>query len=94
MVAIGPVLHIVGLLMSIMAVAMLLPAGVDLSLIIPTGSVRRCVGAVAVRRCVADVEYTKPSATNLSLRQAFLTTLSWLTIAAVAALPLLFLSST
>lgn len=92
MVAIGPVLHIVGLLMSIMAVAMLLPAGVDL--LVDNSDWEVFAGASALSLFVGVslmLSTQSPSATNLSLRQAFLlTTLSWLTIAAVAALPFAF----
>ena len=92
LVAIGPVLHIVGLLMSIMAVAMLLPAGVDLIVGNSDWEVFTGASALSLFIGVSMMLSTKsPSATNLSLRQAFLlTTLSWLTIATVAALPFAF----
>ena len=92
MVAIGPVLHIVGLLMSIMAVAMLLPAGVDLLVGNSDWEVFASASALSLFVGVSLMLSTQsPSATNLSLRQAFLlTTLSWLTIATVAALPFAF----
>lgn len=92
MVAIGPVLHIVGLLMSIMAVAMLLPAGVDLIVGNSDWEVFTGSSALSLFIGVSMMLSTKsPSATNLSLRQAFLlTTLSWFTIATVAAMPFAF----
>jgi trk system potassium uptake protein TrkH len=92
LVAFGPVLHIVGLLMSIMAIAMLLPAGVDLALGNPDWEVFTGAAALSLFIGVSLMLTTNsPSVSTLSLRQAFLlTTLSWLTIAMVAALPFAF----
>jgi trk system potassium uptake protein TrkH len=78
--------------MSIMAVAMLLPAGVDLLVGNSDWEVFASASALSLFVGVSLMLSTQsPSATNLSLRQAFLlTTLSWLTIATVAALPFAF----
>jgi len=92
LVAFGPVLHIVGLLMSIMAVAMLVPAGVDL--VVGNSDWEVFTGAAALSLFIGVsmmLTTNSPSVSPLSLRQAFLlTTLSWFTIATVAALPFAF----
>lgn len=92
MIAFGPVLHIVGLMISIMAVAMLLPAALDLAVGNPDWQVFAGSAALSLFFGVAMMLTTRESSGHsLNLRQAFLlTTLSWLTLAAVAALPFAF----
>ncbi len=92
MVAVGPVLFIIGLLMSLLAVAMALPAVADLATGNPDWQVFAGSAAVSLFIGVALMLATRTGRhTDLGLRQAFLlTTISWLAVAAVGALPFAF----
>ena len=92
MVAFGPVLFIIGLLMSLLAIAMGLPAIADLATDNADWQVFAGSAAVALFVGVSLMLATKTSSrSNLNLRQAFLlTTLSWVAVAAVGALPFMF----
>lgn len=92
MVAIGPVLFIIGLLMSLLAVAMGLPAVADLATGNPDWQVFAGSAGVSLFVGVGLMLTTRTGMhTHLNLRQAFLlTTMSWVAVAAVGALPFAF----
>ena len=92
MITVGPVLFIIGLLMSLLAVAMGLPAIADLATGNPDWQVFAGSAAVSLFVGVSLMLTTRStSMTNLNLRQAFLlTTMSWVAVAAVGALPFAF----
>ena len=92
MVTIGPVLFIIGLLMSLMAIAMGLPAIADLATNNPDWQVFAGSASVSLFIGVALMLATRTGRhTNLSLRQAFmLTSMSWVAVATVGALPFAF----
>lgn len=92
MVTIGPVLFIIGLLMSLLALAMGLPAVADLATGNPDWQVFAGSAAVSLFVGVGLMLTTRTGThTNLSLRQAFLlTSMSWVAVAAVGALPFAF----
>ena len=92
MVAIAPVLFIIGLLITLLAVAMGLPAIVDLVTGNPDWQVFAGSSAVSLFFGVALMLATRTGAhTSLNIRQAFLLTgISWLAVAVVASLPFAF----
>jgi trk system potassium uptake protein TrkH len=92
LVAIGPVLFIIGLLMSLLAVAMGLPAIADLATGNPDWQVFAGSAAVSLFVGVGLMLTTRTGMhTHLNLRQAFLlTTMSWVAVAMVGALPFAF----
>jgi trk system potassium uptake protein TrkH len=92
LVTIGPVLFIIGLLMSLLAIAMGLPAIADLATGNPDWQVFAGSAAVSLFVGVGLMLTTRTGThTNLSLRQAFLlTSMSWVTVAVVGALPFVF----
>ena len=92
MVAFGPVLFNIGLLVSLLAVAMGLPAIVDLLAGNPDWQVFTGASAVSLFFGVNLMLATRTGGhTGLNLRQTFLLTgMSWLAIAAVGALPFAF----
>jgi trk system potassium uptake protein TrkH len=92
LVTVGPVLYIIGLLMSLLALAMGLPAIADLATGNPDWQVFAGSAAVALFVGVSLMLATRTSSrSNLNLRQAFLlTTMSWVAVAAVGALPFAF----
>ncbi|MDA0341964.1 MAG: TrkH family potassium uptake protein, partial [Proteobacteria bacterium] len=92
MVAFGPVLFIIGLLMSLLAVAMGLPAIADLATGSSDWQVFAGSAAVSLFVGVSLMLTTRTGMhTHLNLRQAFLlTTMSWVAVAAVGALPFAF----
>ena len=92
MVTIGPVLFIIGLLMSLLAIAMGLPAIADLATGNADWQVFAGSAAVALFVGVSLMLATRASSrSNLNLRQAFLlTTMSWVAVATVGALPFVF----
>ncbi|MEC9153173.1 MAG: TrkH family potassium uptake protein [Pseudomonadota bacterium] len=91
MIDFRPVLFIIGILVSTLALAMFVPAAADLAVgnqewqVFATGAALTLfIGVMLVLTTHSDVR-------NLSLRQAFiLTTLSWVLMPAVAALPFVF----
>ncbi len=91
MLDIRPVLFVIGLLLSVLAVAMLLPAMVDLTSGNQDWQVFGASAAVTLFVGVALTITSRGATPNLNVRQAFLlTTLSWLVIAAFGALPFAF----
>ncbi len=91
MIDFRPVLFVVGIFVSMLGIAMLVPAAIDAA----TGSpnwkafLGSCGLAVFIGGCLILANRGGPR--GLSTRQAFvLTTMSWVVIAAVAALPLRF----
>ena len=92
MITVGPVLFIIGLLMSMVAIAMGLPAIADLATGNPDWQVFAGSAAVSLFVGVSLMLATRStSRANLNLRQAFLlTTMSWVAVAGVGALPFAF----
>ena len=92
MITVGPVLFIIGLLMSLVAIAMGLPAIADLATGNPDWQVFAGSAAVSLFVGVSLMLATRStSRANLNLRQAFLlTTMSWVAVAGVGALPFAF----
>jgi trk system potassium uptake protein TrkH len=86
-----PVLFIIGILVATLAVAMFVPAAADLSVGNEEWQVFAGAAALTLFIGLMLVAMTRGDVRNLSLRQAFiLTTLSWVVMPAVAALPLFF----
>jgi len=86
-----PVLFIIGILISTLALAMFVPAAADLAVDNDEWQVFGAAAALTLFIGVMLVATTRGKIRNLSLRQAFvLTTLSWVVMPAVAALPLVF----
>jgi len=86
-----PVLFIIGILMSTLAVAMFVPAAADLAVGNQEWQVFATGAALTLIIGVMLVLTTRNNVRNLSLRQAFvLTTLSWVLMPGVAALPFVF----
>ncbi len=93
MVDFRPVFFIIGVLLTILAAAMLLPALVDISTGQPDWPVFLASAAVTMFVGVSLTLTNKVGALTLNLRQAFLlTTLSWVVVTAFAALPFPFAS--
>lgn len=93
MVDLRPVFFIIGVLLSILAAAMLLPALVDIATGHPDWPVFLASAAVTMFVGGALTLTNKVGALTLNLRQAFLlTTLTWVVVAAFAALPFPFAS--
>ncbi len=91
MIDFRPVLFIIGILVSTLAVAMFVPAAVDLAAGNDEWQVFGAAAALTLFIGVMVMTTTRSKVRNLSLRQAFvLTTLSWIVMPAVAALPLVF----
>ncbi len=91
MIDFRPVLFIIGILVSTLAVAMFVPAAADLAVGNVEWQVFGAAAALTLFIGLMLVAMTRGSVRNLSLRQAFiLTTLSWIVMPAVAALPLFF----
>lgn len=91
MIDFRPVLFISGILMSTLAVAMFIPAAADLAVGNQEWQVFATGAALTLFIGVMLALTTRSDVRNLSLRQAFvLTTLSWVLMPAVAALPLVF----
>jgi trk system potassium uptake protein len=92
LVAVGPVLYIVGMLLSILAVTMCIPAAVDLQAGNPDWQV--FIGAAALTLFVGVLLMLTTrgrDTTTVNLRQAFLLTLlSWFSIAAAGSFPFIF----
>ena len=86
-----PVLFIIGILMSTLAVAMFVPAAADLAVGNQEWQVFASGAALTLIIGVMLVLTTRNNVRNLSLRQAFvLTSLSWVLMPGVAALPFVF----
>ena len=88
---IRPILFVLGVLLSVLAVAMLIPAAVDLAVGSADWQIFAASAAVTIFVGVALAISARSAVRDLNTRQAFvLTTLAWLVIAAFAALPLAF----
>ena len=88
---IRPILFIVGLLLTVLGTAMLIPALVDLALGHADWQIFAASFAVTIFVGVALTISARSSARMLNTRQAFvLTTLAWVVMAAFGALPLRF----
>ncbi len=91
MLEIRPVLFVIGILLSILAAAMLIPAVVDLAIGHPDWHVFLASAAVTLFVGISLVLTSQGRGLDLKMRQAFvLTSLSWVVIAAFAALPFAF----
>ena len=91
MIDFRPVLFIIGILISTLALAMFVPAAADLAVDNDEWQVFGAAAALTLFIGVMLMATTRSKVRNLSLRQAFvLTTLSWIVMPAVAALPLVF----
>jgi trk system potassium uptake protein TrkH len=91
MIDLRPVLFLLGLLLSILACSMLVPATVDLIAGHPDWQVFMASFAVTLFAGVALVLTTRGSWSGFNLRQGFLmTTLAWIVIALFGALPFAF----
>lgn len=86
-----PVLFVIGVLLTILAAAMLVPALFDLAIGNPDWSVFVAASAITLFVGVALAITSRGQSFDLGVRQAFLlTTLVWVVIAAFGALPFVF----
>lgn len=93
MIDLRPVLFIIGILLSVVAVAMLLPALADIAAADPNWRAFTRGATITLFVGVALVLANRAGGIRLNRRQAFLlTTLSWVVVAAFAALPFVFAS--
>ena len=84
----NPVFHILGILLSVLAAAMVIPARWTMSMAILTGQVSCCRGDYAVFRFWSALVDTRQIRTKIRLRQAFLLTNgAWIMIGIFGALP-------
>jgi len=91
MLDLRPVLFVIGILLSVLAAAMLAPAAVDLAYGNPDWQVFLASAAVTVFVGVSLVLTTRTGWEGFNIRQAFLmTTLAWVSVALFGALPLVF----
>jgi len=91
MIDLRPVVFIIGILISILAAAMVIPAAVDFSAGHADWQVFAVAAAITFFIGVAMVLTTRSGWTGFNLRQAFvMTNLAWLVTAAFGALPLAF----
>lgn len=94
MIDLRPVFFVIGILLAVLAVAMMVPAAVDASIGDPDWAVFAGASAVTGFFAASLVLATRPSGEiRISLHQAFLlTALSWLAMCAFGALPFYFSS--
>lgn len=86
-----PIIFVLGLLLTILAVAMLIPAGVDALFGNPDWEVFLASSGVTLFIGVAMILTTRSGWSGIGIRQGFLmTSLAWLVIAIFGALPLAF----
>ncbi len=91
MIKFRPVVFVTGILLSIMAIAMIIPAIVDAAAGHPDWRVFATSSALSLSIGISMVLATNASWTSFSLREAFvITNLAWLTIAIAGAVPLAF----
>ena len=91
MIELRPVVFIIGILLSILAVAMIIPAIVDIAVGHPDWQVFLVAAFVTLFVGVSMMLTTRASLRRFSVRQAFLmTNLAWLVIAVFGALPFQF----
>ncbi len=93
MIEVRPVLFIVGILLTTLAVAMVLPAVVDLAAGNPEWQVFLASAGLTMFVGIGLVLMTRSAEIVISVRQAFvLTTMSWVSLTMFAALPFTFTS--
>jgi trk system potassium uptake protein TrkH len=91
MIELRPVIFVIGILLSILAVAMTIPAVVDIAIGHPDWQVFSVAAFVTLFVGVSMVLTTRASLRRFSVRQTFLmTNLAWFVIAAFGALPFQF----
>ncbi len=91
MIKFRPVVFVTGILLSIMAIAMIIPAIVDAAAGHPDWRVFATSSALSLSVGISMVLATNATWTAFSLREAFvITNLAWLTIAIAGAVPLAF----
>ncbi|MCZ4282235.1 TrkH family potassium uptake protein [Kiloniella laminariae] len=91
MIQFRPVVFVTGILLSIMAIAMIIPAVVDAAAGHPDWRVFATSSALSLSIGIAMVLATNASWHRFSLREAFvITNVAWLTIAVAGAIPLAF----
>ena len=91
MIELRPVIFVIGILLSILAVAMVIPAIVDIAVGHPDWQVFSVSAFVTLFVGVSMMLTTRASLGSFSVRQAFLmTNLAWFVIAAFGALPFQF----
>lgn len=91
MLDLRPIFLVIGLLLTTLATAMVLPAAVDALAANPDWSVFAAAGAVTLFVGLATVMASRAGTIRLSVRQTFLlTALAWFAAASVSALPFYF----
>ncbi|MFD2206965.1 TrkH family potassium uptake protein [Kiloniella antarctica] len=91
MIKFRPVVFVTGILLSIMAIAMIIPAIVDAAAGHPDWRVFATSSALSLSIGICMMLATNATWTNLNLREAFvITNFAWLTIAVAGAIPLAF----
>ena len=91
MIELRPVIFVIGILISVLAIAMIIPAVVDAAVGHPDWLVFSKAAAVTLFTGVSMMLTTRSRLGNFSLRQAFvMTNLAWFVIAAFGALPFTF----
>ncbi len=91
MIDLRPVVFILGILLSVLALAMLVPVAADLAVGHPDWEVFLASAAVTLFVSVSMILTTRGGRRGLNIRQAFvMTTFAWITIALFGALPLAF----
>ena len=91
MIELRPVIFIIGILITVLAIAMIIPAVVDAAVGHPDWQVFSKAAAVTLFTGVSMMLTTRARLGNFTLRQAFvMTNLAWLVIAVFGALPFAF----
>lgn len=91
MIELRPIIFVIGILLSVLAVAMIIPAIVDISVGHPDWQVFSVAAFVTLFVGVSMMLTTRASLSRFSLRQAFvMTNMAWLVIAIFGALPFQF----
>lgn len=91
MIEMRPVIFVIGILLSVLAVAMIIPAIVDIAIGHPDWQVFSVAAFVTLFVGVSMMLTTRASLTRITVRQAFvMTNLAWLVIAVFGALPFQF----
>ena len=91
MIDLRPVVFILGILLAVLAVAMLVPMAVDLAVAHPDWQVFMVSCAITMFVAVSMILSTRSALEGFNVRQAFvMTSFAWVSIAAFGALPLIF----
>jgi trk system potassium uptake protein TrkH len=91
MIEMRPVIFVIGILMSVLAVAMIIPAIVDIAVGHPDWQVFTVAAFVTLFVGVSMMLTTRASLGSFTVRQAFvMTNMAWFVIAAFGALPFQF----